>query len=110
MAGFIEKRVHVRYICDGGVEVRQEDANGGFWGTLTDISLDGCYVQTFSPMQPGTRLRLVIQSHNLEIRGFGIVAAAHPGVGMGIKFLEMADVERQKLQTLIKGISSAASA
>jgi len=47
---FTERRSHVRYICDGGVEVRTEGSTTGFWGTLTDISLGGCYVQTFSPL------------------------------------------------------------
>ena len=102
MPGSTEKRQHTRFVCDGGVEVR-ESAEGarGFWGTMADISLGGCYIQTFSPMNAGTGLGFLIKTHGLEIRGAGRVVAMHPGVGMGIAFTELSANDQQILKKLI---------
>jgi hypothetical protein len=83
---FQEKRKHARYPCDLGVEVRTADAKTGYWGTLGDVSLGGCYVYTFSPLPAGTTVILVIKTSEAEIDASGKVVAFHPGVGMGIEF------------------------
>lgn len=102
---FVEKRSHVRYVCDGGVEVRTEGTAAGFWGTLTDISLGGCYVQTFSPLTAGTRLTLRIQTKLNEFRCKGSVQASHPGVGMGVLFTDFDEGQRPLLEALIKSLA-----
>jgi Tfp pilus assembly protein PilZ len=83
---FQEKRRYPRYSCDLGVEVRVADAKTGYWGTLADICLGGCYVSTFSPLTVGTPVVLVIKNKNLEINIAGKVVTFHPGVGMGVQF------------------------
>ena len=85
-AKFEEKRRHPRYSCDLGVEVRVADAKTGYWGTLADICLGGCYVSTFSPLPVGTVVVLVLKNKNLEINIGGQVVTFHPGVGMGVQF------------------------
>lgn len=107
---FTEKRSHVRYVCDGGVEVRPEGSAGGFWGTLTDISLGGVYVQTFSPLAVGTQLNMRVQTKMTEFRCSGHVQASHPGVGMGIIFEEFEQGQRELMEVLIKQLAAAAEA
>jgi hypothetical protein len=99
---FDEKRSHIRYACDGGVEVRPEGSTGGFWGTLTDISLGGCYVQTFSPLAVGTQLTMRVQTKMTEFRCSGSVQASHPGVGMGIIFGDFEQGQKELMDALIK--------
>ncbi len=82
-----ERRKHPRYACDVGVQVRPERSGGGYWGTLADISLGGCYVYTFSPLALGTVLSLTLRSGEYEILAAGTVVTAHPGVGMGVEFI-----------------------
>jgi hypothetical protein len=102
-----EKRAHPRYVCDGGIEVRSGESRG-FWGTLTDISDGGCYVQTFSPMQAGTEVRLHIKARGVEIRvAQARVACFHPGVGMGIQFLLMEEEETKTLTKLLEELAHA---
>jgi len=105
MKEYPEKRRYTRFICEGGVEVR-EGASRGFWGTMSDISLGGCYVQTFSPMPAGTSLVFLIKTHGMEIRGMGKVVAMHPGVGMAIRFEQMEDPDRQRLNDLIAQLTA----
>jgi hypothetical protein len=103
---FTEKRSHVRYVCDGGVEVRTEGTSTGFWGTLTDISLGGCYVQTFSPLPAGTMLNMRVQTKSVEFNCVGSVQASHPGVGMGIVFSHFPEGQQQHLEALIKQLAA----
>ncbi len=102
---FTEKRSHVRYVCDGGVEVRPESSAGGFWGTLTDISLGGCYVQTFSPLPAGTQVNMRVQTKSVEFTCAGNVQASHPGVGMGIIFSQFPEGQQERLVALIKQLA-----
>jgi PilZ domain-containing protein len=100
-----ERREHPRYACEGGVEVREGNSRG-FWGTLTDISLGGCYVQTFSPMALGAELKLFIKAKGFEVHAEAEVVAMHPGVGMGIQFTTIAEGEAQTLKKLVDLLST----
>jgi PilZ domain-containing protein len=81
-----EKRKHPRYPCDTGVRVHPESGNAGYWGTVGDISLGGCYVFTFSPLPAGQVVTLEIKANDKEIGLAGKTVSSHPGVGMGIAF------------------------
>jgi|SRR5215467_10810636 len=80
-----EKRQHPRYPCDTGVRI-QSDSGTGYWGTVGDISLGGCYVFTFSPLPLGQAVTLAIKANDKEINLAGKTVSFHPGVGMGIAF------------------------
>ncbi|HWZ45459.1 MAG TPA: PilZ domain-containing protein [Candidatus Saccharimonadales bacterium] len=98
----LERRKHPRYCCEVGVQVRTESSTNGYWGALADVSLGGCYVNTFSPLPSGTSVALKLQSHDIEINLSGSVATSHPGVGMGIQFEGFAGLEDEvHLKTLL---------
>jgi len=106
--GFKERRKHSRYSCDVGVEVRTDKTKSGNWGSLADISLGGCYVNTFSPLPPDTVVMLRVKSNSADISISGKVVTCHPGVGMGIEFNRFTtrdDEDRLKglVGTLAKG-------
>src|SRR5262249_2743598 len=83
---FKERRKHPRYPCDTGVRIHPETGNAGYWGTVGDISLGGCYVFTFSPLPAGQAVTLDIKANDKEINVAGKTVSSHPGVGMGIAF------------------------
>jgi hypothetical protein len=95
-----EKRVATRYVCDGGVEIKQPGKHG-FWGTVCDISEGGCYVQTFEPLATGTQVAFRIQARGREFHGSGTIQASHPGVGMGMFFFAVDDGQRAILKNLL---------
>jgi PilZ domain len=110
-AEFQERRRHVRHAVDLGVEVRTPDAKSGYWGTLGDISLGGCYVYTFSPLPSGSAVVLRMKINESEAEMLGKVAAFHPGVGMGIEFQQpLAEDAEQGLKVLIAAIEKNESA
>ena len=53
MVEYKERRRFPRYVCDTGVRIHPEKGHAGYWGTVGDISLGGCYVFTFSPLPAG---------------------------------------------------------
>jgi PilZ domain len=81
-----EKRRYPRYPCDTGVRVHPKSSSAGYWGTVGDISLGGCYVFTFSPLPAGQVVTLDIKANDAEIQVAGKTVSSHPGVGMGIAF------------------------
>ena len=105
---FRVKRKYERYRCEVGVQVRSENTKNGYWGALADVSLGGCYVNTFSPLPPGSNVMLRLQANNSEIHLAGSVVTSHPGVGMGIqfkRFITREDESRMKamVDVLAKG-------
>ena len=85
-ADFKDRRKHPRFPCDTGVRIHPEKGNAGYWGTVSDISIGGCYIYTFSPLPVGQIVTLVIKIDNAEINVGGQTVSSHPGVGMGVAF------------------------
>ena len=83
---FNERRHHPRYPCDTGVQFYAEKATFGSWGTVSDISLSGCYVYTFAPLATGQIVTLIIEMRETEVDVCGRIVSSHPGVGMGVEF------------------------
>src|SRR5262249_8770697 len=81
-----ERRKHPRFPCDTGVRIHPEKGNAGYWGTLSDISVGGCYIFTFSPLPAGQIVTLVIKLENMEVNVGGRIVSSHPGVGLGVAF------------------------
>ena len=106
-AEFKERRKYSRYVCDTGVRIHPEKANGDFWGTVGDISLGGCYVFTFSPLPVGQVVTLAIKANDKEINVAGQTVSSHPGVGMGVAFqgFTQEDAE-ERLKSFIAHLAS----
>jgi len=110
MPDYQERRRYPRYTCDLGIEVRPENGQNGYWGTLADICLGGCYVYTFSPMPAETAVALRLKSTSVEIALKGRVVTFHPGVGMGIEFLSYSDPDGEtKLKALLHELEGKAA-
>jgi len=104
-----ERRKYPRYACEVGVEIRTGDATSGYWGTLADICLGGCYVNTFSPLPAGTAVVLMIKSDAAQICVAGRTVTSHPGLGMGIEFSGFVESSDQsQLNSLIAKLANGA--
>jgi hypothetical protein len=104
---FSDRRKHPRYPCDVGVQIRASHSSGGYWGTLADVSLGGCYVYTFSPLTLGTGLTLTLGTGEDALMAEGVVVTFHPGVGMGIEFTGFVKPDGElRLKALIASLES----
>jgi hypothetical protein len=100
-----ERREATRYVCTGGAEFR--NVEGGFknWGTVSDVSDNGCYVETIFPLPAKTQLDVLISIRNIDIRGRAQVRSSHPSVGMGIEFVQLSPEDRQRLDALLSALA-----
>src|ERR1041385_2635110 len=101
-SNYKERRKHIRYSYDAGVQIRTSGGTGVYWATVSDISTGGCYVYTFSPLPLSSHIGLMIKAEVGEIRVSGIATTSHPGVGMGIQFTVFDDKEsEERLKSLL---------
>jgi hypothetical protein len=61
-------------------------------GSITNLSLGGCFVATGKPSRIGELLQISFYTSGMVLRGKGVVRHVLPNSGMGIEF---SDVTRQ---------------
>ncbi len=102
--GPVERRVWRRYVCTGGASIYHPDTKHFVHGTVADISLGGCYVEIMTPLNVHDRIALAVHVNGVEVRASAEVRTTHPGMGMGLKFRDLAEKDAANLQALIAGL------
>ncbi len=105
-SGHREKRQSPRYRCQGSVRLREIAGVAATWATVTDISMQGCYVEASASHRAGASLVLAIEISGFRVETTGEVRAAYPGLGMGISFVKMAEADRERLRQVISSLSA----
>lgn len=103
--GFKDRRQSPRLRCSGSAEFRAEGSDVRMWGTLTDISLHGCYVEMNATFPVDTKVGLVLKSFGIRIQTAGRVRATYPSLGMGICFADIEPLEQLQLKQLLAALS-----
>jgi hypothetical protein len=101
-----EKRRSPRFRCTGSVSLTPEGTETRMWGTLTDISLRGCYVEMSSTVPVDSKVDLVMDASGFRIRAKGVVRISYPGLGMGILITELAPDQREFLDELLSALAA----
>ena len=84
------------------LEARWESLSTRHEARVDDISLSGCFVNTYGPVEVGELIELNILRRSGEwLKLTGSVAMYHHGVGFGLAFTELTAEERKALQDLI---------
>ncbi len=86
------------------MEMSDERVNTPIRVRATDISANGCYVETMLPMATGTILRVEFWIDAEKISTSGIVRTKDPGVGMGIEFTGLPPAAQKRFQTFLDGL------
>jgi hypothetical protein len=73
----------------------------GIFASLTDISMEGCYVETVSTLPSGSEVVFMLRVRDMMIRGRALVKTSNHAVGMGLEFMHLATEDQQKLEFLI---------
>lgn len=97
----IERRATPRYKCQGSAQVRKLDSDVRTWGSITDISLHGCYVEMATTFPVGTVVQLVLELNRYRVETKGEICAEYPFLGLGIKFTEMTAQDRRHLREMV---------
>ena len=83
------QRREPRYPFIASAELWEEDTGTRMKSRISDLSLNGCYVDTVNPLPDGTlvHLRIFTESHSFEAPATVVYSQAF--LGMGMKFREV---------------------
>jgi hypothetical protein len=104
------RRKDARYLASGGAKVQELGSPAGQWTMIHDISMGGCYVETTSPLRPGTLVDTVVHVGEVQINARGEITVAHRMVGMGVRFLDMTPLNRQRLELVVRQLAQTGAA
>ena len=86
------------------IELRDERINTPMRINATDVSGNGCYVETILPLPLGTTLRVDFYLENQHIKITAVIRTCDPGVGNGIEFTGMPLEGKQQFQAYLDSI------
>lgn len=92
------RRKFARHRISFPLELRDERVNTPLRVNATDISGNGCYVETVMPLATGTSLRVDFWIEEVKFSPTAIVRTRDPGVGMGIEFTGLPDDGKKLFQ------------
>src|SRR5712692_5743200 len=90
-AARVERRRGIRYRCEGSAAFRAEGSDVRIWGSLSDISQDGCYIEMTATFPVATIANLVLEANGIRLRLKGRVQVNYPFLGMGMRFSEVSE-------------------
>jgi hypothetical protein len=83
------------------LEFREERGNTPMRINATDISGNGCYIETAMPLNVGTPLRIDFWLDQERISTSAVVRTRDPGVGMGIEFTSVPEETKRRFQAYL---------
>jgi hypothetical protein len=98
------RRRYYRHKISLPIEVRDERVQAPTRINATDVSGNGCYIETMMPMQTGTVLRIDIWIDTDRITATAVVRTCDPGVGNGIEFTGLPADGKIKLQKYLDAV------
>jgi CheY-like chemotaxis protein len=103
------RRGEHRFACKLGAEVYRLGSNVPNRCILSDISEGGCYVEMPTPFSGRSGVELLVRTADTKLRITGQVLAAHPGFGMGVRFMFRDSDEREEILRLLAVLSAGPS-
>lgn len=97
----VNRRRRQRHKISFHLELRDERTNVPLRTTATDISGNGCYIETLTPFAIGTSLKVEFWIEEERINSAAIVRTCDPAVGMGIEFVGLAPSLQERFQQLL---------
>lgn len=94
-----DRRSQPRLKCRVTIELQPEAEGAPVFGSLTDISMGGCYVETSAILSPGTKIKLGFSMEDGSLTTEGAVARIDPGSGIAVQFKEP---NREGRETMLK--------
>jgi hypothetical protein len=95
-----ERRKYPRHPCRIEALVTTEDSSIRLPGKVSDISLNGCYVEMLSPLPHDTAVEMILNPGDSTLHIFGRVVTTQMGLGMGISFTAVSPDDFEKLRNL----------
>ena len=105
IAGSNRRRWH-RHKVSLPLELRDERVQAPIRVNATDVSGNGCYVESMMPLPLGTVLRIDLWLDTEHISISAVVRTSDPGVGNGIEFTGMPQPTKDRIQAYLDTIDT----
>jgi hypothetical protein len=86
------------------LELRDERVNAPLRINATDVSGNGCYVESMQPLPVGTVLKVDFWLDDEHVKITAVVRTCDPGVGNGIEFTGMPPEAKDRMQSFLEAI------
>ncbi len=96
-----ERRQYQRARVPLPIEIRVPDGTAPNRSQTSDISLGGCYVESNFTMAVGARIEIGLWLEDEKIVTRAEVMTRHASFGNGLKFLDLSQESRSKLQRFL---------
>jgi hypothetical protein len=103
------RRKFFRHRISFPLELRDERVNTPLRVNATDISGNGCYVETVMPLPVGTALRVDLWIGEERLSPSAVVRTRDPGVGMGIEFTGLPEESKKRFQAHLDKLDNSSS-
>jgi len=101
-----DRRRSPRFICGGRAEINCLPSTGIVLpGTIRDLSLHGCCVDTSLPIDCGVRAEVVVRVNASSFRAVGEVRAIRGHSGSGLEFIHLSTGGRDMLAGLVTDLA-----
>ena len=97
----IERRKHDR--VPALIDLAWEGASSKYEARTSDISISGCYIDTIAQVVIGELIKFKLRLPAGDwIELHGEVVYSHPNMGFGVRFTDISDSDRKRLEWLVK--------
>ncbi len=103
-----ERRQSPRYKCEGSAEFRVDGSDVRTWGTVTDLSMHGCYIEMTATYPVGAVVNLGLELHGLRVDLKADVRVSYPFLGIGVSFRDVSEANQQRLRDMVRSLLPAA--
>jgi PilZ domain len=100
-----ERRGSHRHTFTASAEVIEQSTGARFVTRTTDLGPGGCFVDCTVPFPVGCRLRVNLEKGKTNFATTGTVVYSQTGLGMGIAFDELNEVERRELDAWLEHVT-----
>ena len=100
----VEHRKNPRYRCQNSIEIHVP-GGASFWGTVSDLSLDGCYVEIPIPLELGKNLKVGIWFGQTKAWAEARVAHRTPGMGVGLRFTAISEQDSDQIRRFLETLA-----
>ncbi len=103
------RRLYPRMKCRATVEFIPAGSEATALGSLIDIGLGGCYLETNSILPAGSKIQVLFAMAEAELRVEGTVVRFDPGSGVAVQFNELPRGERDKMLKVLEFVHNSSA-
>jgi hypothetical protein len=96
-----DRRTSPRVKCASSVEIYRTGETTPIRTRTADLSLGGCFLEMPNPLAKGIQVRIALWVRESKLWANGEVVTSTPGFGIGVKFTEITQQDKNQLKEFI---------